>query len=82
MSSSDGKTVASGSVGGGIQLWDAEQQQRLRRLKGHQQQVRGMAFSPDGKVLASNGQDGFLILWDVATGGNWPTVAVIHRAIW
>ncbi|MFE0646989.1 trypsin-like peptidase domain-containing protein [Streptomyces sp. NPDC059534] len=39
-----------------------------RRLTGHTDTVRTVAFSPDGKTLATVGDDRTMRLWDVATG--------------
>lgn len=41
-------------------------------LKGHQQEVCGLAWSPDGRTLASGGNDNLLCLWDArfASDGN------------
>ncbi|MFG3343854.1 trypsin-like peptidase domain-containing protein [Streptomyces sp. NPDC048018] len=39
-----------------------------RRLTGHTETVRTVAFSPDGETLATVGDDHTMRLWDVATG--------------
>src|SRR5947209_16965414 len=40
----------------------------VRKLKGHQGSVLGVAFSPDGTVLASCSRDKTIKLWNVRTG--------------
>lgn len=37
-------------------------------LKGHEQEVCGLAWSPDGQTLASGGNDNLLCLWDAKNG--------------
>ena len=43
-------------------------------LKGHTDEVRSVAFSPDGKVLASSVRAGTVKLWDTETGANVATL--------
>ena len=46
-------------------------------LKGHADEVRSVAFSPDGKVLASSVRAGTVKLWDTKTGAN---IAILEGA--
>ncbi|WP_165226703.1 protein kinase domain-containing protein [Aquisphaera insulae] len=64
---------------GVVRLWDAADGRLERALRGHTQNVMGLAYSPDGKHLASvsgswlivpqaASRPGELILWEAATG--------------
>ncbi|QEH34868.1 Serine/threonine-protein kinase PknB [Aquisphaera giovannonii] len=89
--SPDGRTLATGhgypaleEVGhmrgkGVIRTWDAAAGRLERTLRGHTQNLMGLAYSPDGGRLASvsgswltvpqvASRPGELILWDAATG--------------
>src|SRR5438874_8072273 len=50
---SDGKTLASGTWGGEIRLWDLPSGKLQQALKAHVREVNSVAFSPVGKTLAS-----------------------------
>ena len=61
--------MASGSRDKSIRLWDAATGKPLGEpLRGHEEQVFSVAFSPDGKTLASGSADKSIRLWDAATG--------------
>jgi WD40 repeat protein/transcriptional regulator with XRE-family HTH domain len=65
--SPDGRTLASGSWGGVLKLWDVESSSLLwsGRHAGH---IHSVAFSPDGAVVASSGDDATIRLWDRHSG--------------
>ncbi len=64
--SSDGQTVAGGSVEA-VVLWDRTTGNQLRELTGLKRVVRSLAFSPDSKTLAAAAEH-TLHVWTVATG--------------
>jgi WD40 repeat protein len=43
-------------------------------LKGHKEDINGLAFYPDGKTLVTAGRDGTVRLWDVTTGKEGKTL--------
>jgi WD40 repeat protein len=57
-----------GRSGGPSAIGDAAPGLRMRELKGHTDDVMGVAFSPDGTRLLSVACDRTARLWDVATG--------------
>ena len=61
--------LSSGSRSGNIHHSDVRISQHLiSRLSGHNQEVCGLAWSPDGKFLASGGNDNLLNIWSVNRG--------------
>jgi WD40 repeat protein/tetratricopeptide (TPR) repeat protein len=69
--SPDGRTLATVTYTGLLELWDSATGQKVRELaKSGSRMAIGLAFSPDGKVLAATSPDAAAIrLWDVEKGG-------------
>ena len=49
-------------------LHDAASGKRLLTMRGHEDQVSSVAYSPDGKTVASGSLDGTIRFWDLETG--------------
>lgn len=75
--SQDGNYVATGhgnfqdnkrSQEADIKIWNARTGQLLKILKGHESQVRTVAFSPDSSRIVSGSHDKTIKIWSVNTG--------------
>jgi WD40 repeat protein len=73
--SPDGRRLATGSLDGGLKVWEARTGRQLDSLTGNLGQVLDLAFSPDGASLATTSSDGTVRLWDVGTGRQTLTLA-------
>lgn len=65
--SPDGKLLLSGSCDRTIRVWDLDDEDNNREIRGHKDWVRCLAYSPDGKLLATGSRDATIRLWDPAT---------------
>ncbi|MCT7954891.1 WD40 repeat domain-containing protein [Laspinema palackyanum] len=68
--SPDGRFIA---LGGGrndprIEIWDLQQEKRIRHWKTYQNRVLALTFSPDGNTLVSSADGGAIEVWDVQKG--------------
>ena len=89
--SADARLLVTSANDGTLHLFDAKTGKKQAELKGHRENLRAMAFSPDGKVLASggfggglagNGKDKSIKLWDVATGESTDTLIGHKKGIY
>jgi tetratricopeptide (TPR) repeat protein len=54
----------------------------VNTLKGHEDSVRSVGFSPDGKKLASGSVDNTIKIWDVTTGKVLNTLKGHESSVW
>lgn len=63
--SSDGKTVATGSSGPDIRIWDIETMSQKGNTLKVDSPVEWLAFSPNGQTLVAESKTGSVCLWDL-----------------
>ncbi len=66
--SSDGKRIVSGSLDKTVKVWDAASGLERLTLRGHSEEVLGVAFSPDGTLVLSGSYKGTLKVWNAGSG--------------
>ncbi|MCP4661293.1 MAG: hypothetical protein GY856_38300, partial [bacterium] len=59
----DGHTLAAGTAGGGVLLWNVDERAQPPGVLGDGEDVRGVGFSPDGRFLAGATRRGVVLLW-------------------
>jgi WD40 repeat protein len=64
----NGLTVAAGTAGGDMEIWDADGAQARWTLAGHTGGVRAVSLSAGGALAASAADDGTVRLWDLPAG--------------
>ncbi len=76
--SRDGRRIATAGIDRVVRLWDAQSGALVATLRGHEDEVSSVCFSPDGRTLVSAGNypDSALRLWNVAENSAKP-VAVM-----
>ena len=62
--SPDGSSLAVGSEGATIRLWDVGTGALEMTMRGHRGDIESVAFSPDGSFLVSSGDDGTARVWN------------------
>ncbi|KAG0358970.1 hypothetical protein BGX24_005881, partial [Mortierella sp. AD032] len=77
--SPDGKQLAIGSFDGTIYLWDLQSEKPFIELKGHNNFVYSVAYSPCGKWVISGSEDKTARIWRYTTGevSGWSCVTVV-----
>lgn len=64
----DGRQIATGSSDNDLMIWDSAKGDKIRTLKGHDNNVRSIVYSPGGKWLISGAEDKQVIIWDPLSG--------------
>jgi WD40 repeat protein len=66
--SADGKTLASGDVGGTVKIWDISKMKAIRTMPKQSSWMRSVSLSFDGKLLAVADDSLQVRLWETSTG--------------
>ncbi|MCP4404394.1 MAG: protein kinase, partial [bacterium] len=60
--------LSAGSYESNVRLWNLKTGKCVRIFKGHTEEVRALAVTPDGSCLVSGGADTNIRLWKIETG--------------
>ena len=63
----DRKTLALGMKDGSVELWNLVTRSKTVLEAAHENEIRGLEFSPDGRTLVTAGLDRAVHLWDLET---------------
>ncbi|GBG29313.1 WD40 repeat-containing protein SMU1 [Hondaea fermentalgiana] len=85
----DGKSIATGTADGFIEIYDLARgflrkdlvYQQENDIMMHKKAVLGLDWSRDGKYLASSSLDGTVIVWDVASGKRVTRIKRAHGKV-
>jgi WD domain, G-beta repeat len=69
----DGNFIATGGEDGVVRVWDTQSNTEVRRLSGHNANVRSVAFDADGYIVSA-GEDGTVRVWNPCKKETWPRV--------
>jgi WD40 repeat protein len=78
--SPDGR-LATGSHDRTARIWDADNGSELTVLRGHDEPVRAVAWSPDGRRLATASSDRTARIWDAESGAEIIVVGVHAKGV-
>lgn len=65
--SADGRRLATASIQGALDIWDARTGARLRQIDDYRDKLWKVRFSPDGRKLAAASWDGVVRVWNADT---------------
>ncbi|MGE3808559.1 MAG: WD40 repeat domain-containing protein, partial [Gemmataceae bacterium] len=60
-----GNVLAAGGTDGVVRLWDLGTGKLRKELRGHANEITGLAFSADGQKIASTSEDGTALIWEL-----------------
>ncbi|MEB3885335.1 AAA family ATPase [Lyngbya sp. CCY1209] len=78
----NGNILVSGSGDRTVKLWDLQAKAELVTLKGHNEDVLSVSFSPDGEAIASSSRDDTVKIWAAGDGNLLNTLVGHQNDIW